>query len=1187
MRWLLAAAALAVLVAGAAAGWLFYTEPGLRWAAAQAQAAAGGRLRIEGLRGALARDISLSFLQFKDDNLRAELRDATAKLELLAFLGARAGIRTLDAKSLDIVLPHAETEKDAAKPPTPLELPLSLGLRVERADIERITLRRGAERYDIEAFEMQDAALLHTGAVSASAAFTLRHDLYPVSARIKLGGSLERLEVGFEGRVADVPASARAVLAPQAPRPLASLDVQAGPLDLQRLDAEWPGTQLTLKLSGRSTDQHALAGTLSARNAAPGTLDQRRVPVAGVEARFSTADFRSIALYELKAALSPGGTLGGQAELGPGAAQFDLRVTDFDLRALRSSLQATRLRGSVRLTAGEKQTLQGTLEQDGMRISADLARQGDRVQVRSVRAEARGGAATGSGELRLGDPLTFTAKLALEHFDPARFGQYPSGDISGAVEGTGSLGADPALDARWTIQNSTLRGEAFESRGAARLSRTRASRVIAQARVGGARLTARGDFGRPGDELGWALEVPRIEHFLADIRGRLDANGTLAGTIDAPHATISAAAQALRLPQGLAIRSARAKASGTLAQHSADISLQADGIDIAARLRGGWKSEAGWSGELAALRNSGDYPLQLAAPTALRVAPGRVELGRLEASLAKGRLLIGELVWRDGRLATKGEFSSLPAQWLVLAAGLQERIASTLLVDGRWDIASGPRLTGSASLRRSAGDITLIEGGTLALGLEKAQLEARFTDGRVHATADIASRYATATAKAEVTPEPGAPGPGITPASPLAFDARIGAMDLRVLAQPLVTDARIAGRLSAELRGSGTLGKPSVGGTLRGDDIAFELPPLGVFLRNGALRATLEDDSLRVSELSIQGGEGRLTASGTLPLALVQGGGARLAWRAERFGLLERPDLRLAVSGSGEAQLVDGRISLSGALRADRGYLELEQDRLPKLGEDVVIVGQERAAQEKTARVPLALDLQLDLGDSLEVRGYGLEGKLAGQLQIETTKDGELRAYGRIRTVNATFFAYGQRLQVDPGVAIFDGPLDNPSLQLTAWRRKQQVEVGVQVSGSARAPRVQLVSQPPVPEGERLSWLVLGRAPSDATKADLGLLQAAAGALLARGDKMPLDRRIAQAFGLDEISLRGTGEVTDRVVAVGKRLSDKLYVSYEQGLGAAASALVKLELALTQRLAVRAETGTSSGLGLFYRFSWD
>ncbi|RPJ69271.1 MAG: hypothetical protein EHM15_13115, partial [Desulfobacteraceae bacterium] len=92
-----------------------------------------------------------------------------------------------------------------------------------------------------------------------------------------------------------------------------------------------------------------------------------------------------------------------------------------------------------------------------------------------------------------------------------------------------------------------------------------------------------------------------------------------------------------------------------------------------------------------------------------------------------------------------------------------------------------------------------------------------------------------------------------------------------------------------------------------------------------------------------------------------------------------------------------------------------------------------------------------------QVRGYGLEGRLAGQVHVQTTKEGELRAYGRIHTVNATFLAYGHRLQVDPGVAIFDGPLDNPSLQMTAWRRNQQVEAGVQVSGTARSPRVQLV----------------------------------------------------------------------------------------------------------------------------------
>src|SRR5205814_9428245 len=112
---------------------------------------------------------------------------------------------------------------------------------------------------------------------------------------------------------------------------------------------------------------------------------------------------------------------------------------------------------------------------------------------------------------------------------------------------------------------------------------------------------------------------------------------------------------------------------------------------------------------------------------------------------------------------------------------------------------------------------------------------------------------------------------------------------------------------------------------------------------------------------------------------------------------------------------------------------------------------------------------------------------------------------------------------------------------------------------------VQIVSQLPASEVQRLSWLVLGRAPTDATKADLGLLQAAPGALLARGDSMPLDRKLAKTFGLDEISFRGTGEVQDRAIAVGKRLADKVYVSYEQGLGTVTSSLVKLDYALSRR----------------------
>src|SRR6185295_7993032 len=161
---------------------------------------------------------------------------------------------------------------------------------------------------------------------------------------------------------------------------------------------------------------------------------------------FASPDLTSVSLQELKAVLSPGGTLAGKGELRAGSAQFDLQVAELDLRSLRSSLRSTRLAGSLRL----------------------------------------------------------------EHFDPASFGDYPAGDINGSLEGAGTLGADAALDARWQIRDSTLEGAALESRGAARVSRTRASRVDAQASLGGALLTARGDFGGRGDELRWDLQVARI-----------------------------------------------------------------------------------------------------------------------------------------------------------------------------------------------------------------------------------------------------------------------------------------------------------------------------------------------------------------------------------------------------------------------------------------------------------------------------------------------------------------------------------------------------------------------------------------------------------------------------------------------------------------------------------------------------
>ena len=74
-------------------------------------------------------------------------------------------------------------------------------------------------------------------------------------------------------------------------------------------------------------------------------------------------------------------------------------------------------------------------------------------------------------------------------------------------------------------------------------------------------------------------------------------------------------------------------------------------------------------------------------------------------------------------------------------------------------------------------------------------------------------------------------------------------------------------------------------------------------------------------------------------------------------------------------------------------------------------------------------------------------------------------------------------------------------------------------------------------------------------------------------------------FGLDTLGVRGAG-TDQQFLTIGKRIADKLYVGFEQGLGTAAS-ILKLEYGLTERALLRVQTGESNAIGVFYRYSFD
>jgi translocation and assembly module TamB len=247
----------------------------------------------------------------------------------------------------------------------------------------------------------------------------------------------------------------------------------------------------------------------------------------------------------------------------------------------------------------------------------------------------------------------------------------------------------------------------------------------------------------------------------------------------------------------------------------------------------------------------------------------------------------------------------------------------------------------------------------------------------------------------------------------------------------------------------------------------------------------------------------------------------------------------------------------------------------------VVVVGRERPVASRRTPLPLDVDASFDFGSGFRIQQQGLDATLSGRLRLQTDATGQLLAEGTINVDRGTYLAYGQTLSIDNGRLHFSGPANNPGLDITALRRNLPVQAGVRITGTARTPLVQLVSEPPMPDNEKLSWLILGRSVSTTSTADAAMLASAAEALLAGPSGIPFTTRVARQFGFDEFGLRSRGDEGD-AVALGRQLSDRVYLFLERGIGAATTILVA-EFTLTRELRLRAEAGDVNGLGITWR----
>ena len=1065
----------------------------------------------------------------------------------------------------------------------------------------------------------------------------------------KAGGSLAAIEIAADGATQGGKAVLEVKVAPFAKAPIQAFTLNARDVDLHDIDAALPFTQLAAEAMGSIDEKGVVNASVRATNALPGTIDQQRIPlkslkgqVAGTVERFTAND--------LAIDLGNGGQFTGEGGMVDGQAHIALATKNLNVQGVYGKLRATQAAGTLALTTAGKNFSEQRVQADlndgklAMRLRIDAFHGGNDVRIDAAQLTAAGGELSARGKLAQTGKQAFDLTGKLTRFNPAAFGKFPVASLGADVRASGQLAAPITAGIEFTLSNSTLRGQPLAGHGKLSVAQNRIAQADVTLDLAGNRLDAKGAYGRAGDELAWQVDATDLARLDPGLAGRARGKGTLRGTPDDPAGSFELSGNGLRLPGqvaiaaleahgdvgagkdgaidlhvaadtvkqgGLSLTQAKADATGTRTRHTLQLIAQGQqGIDLTSELSGGWDLHQGWSGQITRLVNRGRYAVELSAPAPLVIAPGRFELRAASLTLAEGRLAIESVNWSPGKLSTRGATTGLSLAWLQKLFPNETRaddVKATLTLGGRWSLDIGESVSGSVRLAREGGDLTLVSDPPLALGLTQLDFTADIVQNRIKASFDLQGKTAgTLNVRADTLLARRDGIWGLPGDAPLNVEATGDVPSLAWTGLFLNPGYAVDGRAKLRLSRKGTVRSPQVSGTLEADGLALRVADYGVNLKNGVLRATFEENRVLLTQFRMGADEGELTASGSLKLGQAESGiagsgsdiegGADI--RADKLAILNHPDYRLTVSGNGKVAFAGGKLAITGEVRADKGAIRLPENNRPGLSDDVVVVGKPNSKAKKTGATPISIDLSLDVGNNFQLSGYGLEASLGGSLRVKSAPPGLPYGSGTIRVTRGTYEAYGQKLEIERGVLSFAGPIDNPSLDILAVRKNLAVEPGVAITGTALGPRVKLVSDPPVPDTEKLAWLVLGHGIEGSSGGELDLLPVAAAALLSSNGRGPT-KGIAQTFGLDEIGLSrnsasGTSSSTatgstlaeQRVLTVGKRVSSKLYLTYEAGLDAA-TRVVRLQYEISRRWSVRAETGTRSALDLFFTLRFD
>ena len=383
----------------------------------------------------------------------------------------------------------------------------------------------------------------------------------------------------------------------------------------------------------------------------------------------------------------------------------------------------------------------------------------------------------------------------------------------------------------------------------------------------------------------------------------------------------------------------------------------------------------------------------------------------------------------------------------------------------------------------------------------------------------------------------------------------------------------VQGRVNGAGRLSGPLKNPEVFGELvltrgRFFDPTLPLPmeDVVVALQFGGRHADISG-RWQSNDRSYGQLDGRLDWAAEPQLAL-KVTGERLPVSYEPYAHLEiEPDLDIAFRA--------GELSVTGEVAVPRGDIRVRElpESAVRVSGDEMIVGVERP--EPAVR-SMPMDVTLVVGqDRVTFDAFGVTGDLEGTLRIGNNMD----TRGVLQLVNGQYQEFGQDLALRRARIQFIGPLTEPYLDVEAIRTVDTVVAGIRLTGPVSAPETEVFSEPPMPQADALSYLVLGRPPGAGQGGDGQLATAAISLGLTQASKVT--QGLGNELGIQELTLETEGSGDQASVVASGYITDELSLRYGVGIFEPITT-VALRYELGRYFYLEAASGLAASLDIFY-----